>query len=300
MKRPVNEIPAKILPLSSIIGDTGKTSKKEEKEIEALAADIKIKGQLYPIIVLSPLPHRESYRLVRGNKRLNAIRELGWKEINAIIIPSSLDALVAMDDPDAEATVERFADIMEKLQTKAMSDFDIAKAAIEMKARHGIKGAEFAAVLGLSQGYVYNLTRWYKAAHPEILAAWCEDHPLINQSELERMSHMPRHEALDYFLKRVTMRTTPEPFQPGKKPKGHSNGNGNGKHERNRRASEIQLVKLQDAIDESDLNVDVKLLCKNIIKFALGASKDVPGITNYHKLPKTILSKRVSRESTAA
>jgi len=295
MKRPVNEIPSEVIPIQKIwtsTSATGKASKKEEKEIETLITDIKTNGQLYPIVVVRrPLEPKSDFAfdLTAGNKRLEAARSLKWKEIKAIIIPYP-DG----HDDQAEEIIRRFTTIIEKLQSKSMSDYDLAEAAVEMKNKYEIKGAEFAQVLGLSQGYTYNLTRWYTTTHPDILAAWRENHPLINQSELERMSHMPKHEALAYFNKRITMRSAPDPFQPGKKLKSNNGSSTNGE-KRNRRASEIQLMKLQDAINESNLNEAVKGLCRNIIKFALGASKDVPGITNYHKLPKVVLSKKSTR-----
>lgn len=289
MKRPVSEIPAEQIPISQITVD-GKAPAK--KEIDALAAEFEASGGMLLAIIVAKNPpppngkETPSYRLKDGRKRIEVAKKLGWKEIKAVVIPPFSEYT------SADTIVDKFVDLASRLQRREMKDYDIAKAACEMKDRYEIKGATFASVLGLSQGYTYNLTRWFSSMPAEIKDAWKNDHPFISQAELERMSHMPKQEVLGYFEKRQAMRSVPqEPFTPGKRNRAANAA------ARARRASEAQLLKLQEALDESPLIEPAKSLCTAIIKFALGASKEVPGVTNYQKLPKELLSREALKES---
>lgn len=286
MKRPVNDIPAEPISLA-LISVEGKAPGK--KEVDTLVEEIEISGgMLYPIIVAKNPPNgkEHSYRLKHGRKRYEAAKRLGWKEVKCVVIPP-------FEAENSDTIVNKFADLADRLQRKELKDYDIAKAAVEMKDKYDIKGATFAVVLGLSQGYTYNLTRWYSSMPGEIRDAWKNEHPFISQAQLEHMSHMPKGEILNYFEKRQAMLAAPQmPFMPGKRTRAANAA------ARARRASEAQLLKLQEALDESPLTDSVKNLCSSIIKFALGASKDVPGITNYQKLPKELLSREALKESS--
>jgi hypothetical protein len=136
-------------------------------------------------------------------------------------------------------------------------------------------------------------------APEKVREAWKAGNPVVNQSELERYSHMAKGDAVEAWDLRLRMRASAfEPFMPGGKNK--QNGNGPlgtmSKQHKPRRASERQISQLQQAIDDSVLTEHVKQLCGNMLKFVLGIEKNVPGITDYQKLPLTIISKDALKE----
>jgi ParB/RepB/Spo0J family partition protein len=298
MKRPTHNVPAEVLLVDKIIIDHV-DEKPLKKEVESLAADLNASGMVYPIVVATGTepgqdipentkPKDMVYRLKGGRKRLEAARLLKWEQIKAVVIPSTITN---------RALEDRFCRLIEECQRKELTDFDVAKAGVDIEERHNIKGTEFARVMGLSQGYTYNLMRWYKVLPDEVKEAWKEKHDLINQAELEFMSHLTSKEAIEHWRKRCKAHHNPEPFLPGG-PKS------NGKHPDNprrprtgHRATEIQLLKLQDAIVEAPLIMAVKDLLLATLRFALGTTKSVPGITDYKKLPLVLIDKQATKDA---
>jgi ParB/RepB/Spo0J family partition protein len=285
MKRPGSAPPIELIPISEIANE----SKVGKKDVEILKREIEKYGQLVAVIV-SVAP--EGYILEAGAKRLEAAKAAGWKEIKATII-SNKDG----DDDYDSTTIREWVKLIESHQRYEMSDYDLAKAAVQMEDKHQIKGSEFARQMGLSNGYTYNLMRWYRMAPEKVREAWKAGNPLINQAELERYSHMAKADTIEAWDLRLRMRASAfEPFMPGGKKQ-----NGNGPHasmskHKPRRASERQISQLQQAIDDSVLTEPVKQLCGNMLKFVLGVEKNVPGITDYQKLPLTIISKDALKE----
>jgi ParB-like nuclease domain len=293
MKRPRSEVPAQIIEIDDIGVEEDKPS-GNKKEIADLAKDItEKKGLLYPVIVsVDPdATSREPTYKIRngwGRKRLEAVHLLGWKTITAVVIPPVAGVL----DPDK--LIHKLATFIEQIQTDAVSDYDIGKIVSEIEKQHGFKRSEVARIVGLSLGYMYNLVRWYRNVPPEIKDAWKEDHPYMNQSVLDSMSHMKTNDALLHWKKIVAMRSSPVPFSPdGKK----TNGDSNGVIRKPHKATETQMINLMKALGEAPLRDTVRTLCCNIVKFALGTLKDVPGITDYRRLDPYLLDKaRVEKQ----
>lgn len=278
MKRPTSDIPSFAIPIENINYE-GKTATKEE--VGNIAENFKTQGQVYPIVVAAN-SEKNSYRLKAGVKRLLAAKKNKWSEIKAVIIPYL--------EPENEHIINRLTTLIESCQRNKLSSFDLAKAAVEIEEKYEILGSHFATIMGLSPGYTYNLKRWFRNLPPEILEAWRNGHSQLNQAEIERYSHMKTHEdAMVAWQKRIQMKTTPEPFIPGKRPKLHR-----GTHDRrkSRRASEAKILQLQDAIESSALIGPVKEFGTNLLRFVLGTEKDVPGITNYKKLPPEIIDEK--------
>lgn len=301
MKRPTSNIPAEVISINQIVVES-KLPSGLKKEIAVLSEQIKENGLVYPIVVatgLAPGPAAESeeggkesskkekevYRLKAGQKRLEAAKLAGWREIKAVVIPPIIETL-ALED--------RFTTLIEKCQRKELSDYDIAQAAVDLEEKHEVKGTEFARVMGISQGYTYNLMRWFKAVPQEIRTAWKNDHPLLNQTELETISHMQHGEGRAYWEKRLKMHHAPEPFQPGK------GGSRTSAERKSRRPTETQLIKFLEAIDETNLIDPVKELLGHVVRFSLGVSKNVPGITDYRKLHPSLIKKDAKEKDAGA
>lgn len=273
MKRPVNEVPAEILSLTKIV-DPPKTERGTKREIEALADDIRAaSGLLFPIIVRASLDPSKSgcYEILDGKRRYSAAKFLEWRQIKAVVLPAYLT------EP---AAIKKFVALVCACQRSQLSDYDIGHAANEVENRWQIRRAQFAEILGISAGYTYNLARWYSKLPEEILSAWKNGDPNLRQVSLERMSHMSHPQALAFFetLKKVR---SPEPFSPGRKPKTIP---------KPRRASETDLLKLQEGIEKSPLKPAVRDLLTNVIRYAIGVSREVPGITDYTKLSNEIIA----------
>lgn len=66
--------------------------RKVDKNIDDLAENIKRLGLINPITVF---PREGKYELIEGQRRLLAVKKLGWKEITAKIIPKMEDPIFA-------------------------------------------------------------------------------------------------------------------------------------------------------------------------------------------------------------
>jgi len=79
------EIPVKKIPVDRINppGEYNVRKKKVKEGLEELKKSIKREGLLQPIVVF---PKDDMYELVIGQRRLSAVKELGWKEIPALVV----------------------------------------------------------------------------------------------------------------------------------------------------------------------------------------------------------------------
>jgi ParB family chromosome partitioning protein len=89
------KVQAQFQPIPVDLIETGpeqaRTSKVEEG-IEELAESIKRFGLLHPVTVF---PKEEKYILLAGQRRLLAVKELGWQEIPAKVLPTAPDSVEA-------------------------------------------------------------------------------------------------------------------------------------------------------------------------------------------------------------
>lgn len=283
MKRSSSTPPVEVISTSSINVDS--KDKVGKREIKLVADGFEEHGQINAIVVTRSKEGETTLR--SGLAQLEAAKSLGWKEIKATVVP--------IDDDTSEELIEQWVNLIEGQQKFELDDYQLARAAILMEDKYKIKGSEFARQLGLSNGYTYNLMRWYRSAPDKVREAWKQKHPHINQAELERYSHMTKNEALDAWELRLRMRSSVlDQFQSGRK-----GGKAETPLRKNRRATEKQIAQLQTAIDESALVKPVKDLCTNILKFVLGAEKEVRGITDYSKLPLLLIDKEATKDANA-
>src|SRR4051812_32591348 len=71
--------------------DIGENVRKTVGDVAELAASIAQVGVLQPIKVLGPFPDTGRFSLIYGQRRLTAVRSLGWPQIKAVVVaPGSL------------------------------------------------------------------------------------------------------------------------------------------------------------------------------------------------------------------
>ena len=79
------------VPMGKITIDEEHRIRKDPGNLAALQASISRLGLLNPVVL------DEEYRLVAGYRRLQACRALGWKEIDARLVPFNRDLLLMLD-----------------------------------------------------------------------------------------------------------------------------------------------------------------------------------------------------------
>ncbi len=89
------------IALDSIVVDESHRIRKDAGDLTRLTASIQKVGLLNPIVVT------DDYRLVAGFRRLTACRQLGWKEIEAHIVPYKNDLLLLLDAEVEENLVRK-------------------------------------------------------------------------------------------------------------------------------------------------------------------------------------------------
>lgn len=303
MNRLSSQPPTEIVPLARI--QYVNPPRILKKSLDKAKASLKEHGQIKTNIILTipreyvksrrrkpqPEPKKQTktkkpktmYTVRAGDLEIEAARALKWKEVKAIVIPHEWPK---------EGAISDWVDILQQHQSTALSDYQIAKLATDMETKWQATGSMFAHVTGVSKPYVYNLMRWFRHAPPEVRDAWKEKHPLINQSELESYTHMDSLEEAQRAWQMRLKTMAYGAFKPGR--------NGYSKKEeatRRRRASERQLTELEDMIRHSALTKPIKDLCTNIIRFALGINKSIPGITNRTKKLHSSITKETNAPS---
>ena len=84
------------LPLDLLVVSSQQARTRDvEKDLDELAASIRIHGQLEPIVV-APLPGKDDgYEIIAGQRRFLAMRRLGAETIHAAILAERVDAISA-------------------------------------------------------------------------------------------------------------------------------------------------------------------------------------------------------------
>src|SRR5262245_24164416 len=106
------------LPLRDIQGDAPPRAKNGAEEVEELAKSLAARGQQQPIIVTEGA-RKGAYRVVVGRKRLQAARQLGWPEVEGIVLGRDLSREVGVIERLQQDEYEPFelADALERLKT---------------------------------------------------------------------------------------------------------------------------------------------------------------------------------------
>lgn len=125
-----------------------------------LQTSIELEGLRTPITVACTMPPGRYY-VRAGFRRIAAVRNLGWKEIPAIVLPA--------DTPKSE---EYWTNIIENTNREKLSAYEIAAAAKMMRDRFGVSGSAFAKKSGHSPDYVLKLLSCIDRLPGEVLHSW--------------------------------------------------------------------------------------------------------------------------------
>jgi ParB family chromosome partitioning protein len=118
-----------------------------ESEIEDLAASVRERGVIQPILVrTAPSGGADSYEIIAGERRWRAAQRAGLHEVPIIVIEAT--------DKDALAIA-----IIENVQRSDLNALEEAAGYQQLMEEHGYSQAEVAQILGKSRSHVANTLR---------------------------------------------------------------------------------------------------------------------------------------------
>ena len=117
-----------------------------ESEIEDLAASVRERGVIQPILVRTAAGPADAYEIIAGERRWRAAQRAGLHEVPIIVIEAS--------DKDALAIA-----IIENVQRSDLNALEEASGYQQLMAEHGYSQAEVAQILGKSRSHIANTLR---------------------------------------------------------------------------------------------------------------------------------------------
>ena len=140
---------AVILLVSSIV--LKKQGRTTFENLDALAADIKEKGQIQPIVVKQITASK--YQLVVGERRYRVIKELLKQKT----------ILARLRNKDETPSDTRFFQLSENIQRDAYLPLELAAELADLKAEADFSDEQIAQRIGKSRGYVSKFMRLHRA-----------------------------------------------------------------------------------------------------------------------------------------
>jgi len=152
-----------LIPVDRILDDPKFKNFREHVDIARIAdlqTSIDLEGLRTPLTLIeAAVPGY--YHVRAGFRRLLAVRNLGWTEVPAIVLPA--------DTPESE---EYWANIIENTNREKLSAYEIAHAAKMMRDKFHISGTAFAQKTGHSPDYIGKLLACIDRLPPEVLNSW--------------------------------------------------------------------------------------------------------------------------------
>jgi ParB family chromosome partitioning protein len=133
------------LPLQSIEADPQQPRRNfASDEINSLADSLQSHGLLEPVVVSQLAPGR--YRLIAGERRFRAAKQLGWKQLPAMI-------------RSGHAQSNLILALVENLQREDLSALDEAHAYNSLRENHGLTQDRIAKLVGKRRATIANAMR---------------------------------------------------------------------------------------------------------------------------------------------
>ena len=117
-----------------------------DAELDSLARSIDENGLLQPLVVRPAPGARDRYELVVGERRLRAVRRLGWEDVPAVTRQVDDDTLLLLA-------------LVENLQREALNPIEEAEGYQALEAQHELSHATIAQSVGKSRSTVANMLR---------------------------------------------------------------------------------------------------------------------------------------------
>jgi ParB/RepB/Spo0J family partition protein len=239
-------------------------------KLSDLQTSIDLEGLRSPIVVIES-GNFGHYYIRAGFRRLQAVRNLGWLEIPAIILPA--------DTPESE---EYWANILENSAREKLSTYEIACAAKLMRDKFEVSGATFAKKSGHSPSFIAELLMCADKLPPEVLHSWKRGDrvPFSIYFKLACMNPLEAIKNLRLWMgqHRIDTETTRAEealrrLQTKRKPP-----------DKLLTVRGIERTqRLLMAIKLSKLSADTKQLCTEVVEYCQGGRKRVNGIVDDHK-----------------
>ena len=156
--------------------------------LEELAASIREKGVLEPILVRSIGPNR--YQIISGERRFRAASMAGLDEIPAIEF-----------DVDDKETLE--IALVENIQRKDLTPFEEAEGFLLLQQRFGYTHDRISQVIGKSRTTVTETLLINDI--PDRIRAMCREAGIANKSVLVQIARAGDEEAMERVLRRVAL-----------------------------------------------------------------------------------------------
>lgn len=142
---PESDSPTRV-PIRAVAANPFQPRRKfQAAELSELAASIRVNGLLQPVLVRRS-PSGRTYQLVAGERRLRAVKLLGWKEIPAQIREVDDRTLLVLA-------------LVENIQREDLGPLEEAKAYGVLRDRFGYGQREVAEAVGKSRSTVANVLR---------------------------------------------------------------------------------------------------------------------------------------------
>lgn len=173
-----------ILPMS-MIEPNAEQPRTSLGNIEELAASIREKGVLEPILVRALAPNR--YQIISGERRYRAAGLAGLDEIPAIEL-----------DVDDQETLE--IALIENIQRKDLTPFEEAEGLMILQQKFGYTHEKISQVIGKSRSTVTETLLINDI--PDRIQAMCREAGIANKSVLVQVARAGSEQAMEQVVKR--------------------------------------------------------------------------------------------------
>ena len=259
---------SRLIPVDKILDDdqfVNFRSSIDPAKLAELQTSIELDGMRVPIVVVATQPEG-NYHVRAGFRRTLAVRNLGWTEIPAIILPA--------DTPESE---EYWTNIIENTAREKLTYYELASAAKMMRDRFQISPSDFAKKSGQSPALINKLLTCLERLPPEVLNSWRRGDG-VPFSVYEQLSCMTPLEAIKNLRLWIGQHRLDSDATKA--------ADALRKLQNRKKTSDKLLTvrgiertqRLLMAIKVSDLSDDRKELCKELIEYCQGCRKRVVGI----------------------
>lgn len=236
----------------------------EEDKIQALAESMKHEGLKVPITLIAISDEGGKFFVRAGFRRTAVARQLGWKQIPAVILPANT--------PTVE---EYWTNVIENSNRSQLHTYEIAIAAQTMRDKFHVTPLDFAIRAGYTEGYIHNLLRCLDRLPEEIIDAW-RGKAKIPIDHYIKWALLEPDEAVKAMLSyaghnpRLMKDWTPPVRRPRQLVIKMATSRGLQRMQKIRFAVEVAR----------QLDPNTRTLCLKIVDFCSGAREDVPGVYN--------------------